>query len=69
MSIIIRLGKERIDSGLRKFGVIMGDDAQTACNSVSNPGTLMGKKSMVYPCVSFGGIIQEKEIVKEEKSR
>lgn len=38
-----------IDSGLRKFGAILGDKVQTGCNSVTNPGTVLGKKSLVLP--------------------
>jgi acetyltransferase-like isoleucine patch superfamily enzyme len=38
-----------LDSGLRKFGAIVGDNVQTGCNSVTNPGTLLGPRSMVLP--------------------
>lgn len=38
-----------LDSGLRKFGAILGDNVQTGCNSVTNPGTLIGPRSMVLP--------------------
>ncbi|CAG37652.1 acyltransferase [Desulfotalea psychrophila] len=41
--------KKQIDSGLRKFGAIMGDDSQTGCNSVTSPGTVLGKKCMLMP--------------------
>jgi NDP-sugar pyrophosphorylase family protein len=54
----------RIDSGLRKFGAIFGDRAQTGCNAVTNPGTLMGKESCLGPCATFHGFIPEKTIVK-----
>jgi NDP-sugar pyrophosphorylase family protein len=39
----------QVKTGLRKLGAILGDHAQTGCNSVTNPGTLLGKKSMVIP--------------------
>jgi bifunctional N-acetylglucosamine-1-phosphate-uridyltransferase/glucosamine-1-phosphate-acetyltransferase GlmU-like protein len=39
-------------TGLRKMGAILGDRVQTGCNSVTNPGTLMGKDSLVLPCVT-----------------
>jgi len=38
-----------VKTGLRKLGAILGDQVQTGCNSVTNPGTLLGKKSMVIP--------------------
>lgn len=47
----------RFPTGRRKFGAIIGDGAQTGCNSVSNPGTLMGKGSLAFPCANFGGYI------------
>lgn len=56
--------KQRIDSGLRKFGLIAGDGVQTGCNSVTNPGTVMGKGSVLGPCAVAKGVIAEKAIVK-----
>lgn len=47
VSIVIE-GK-RHDTGMRKFGAILGDNAQTGCNSVTNPGTIIGKKGMLMP--------------------
>lgn len=55
---------QRYPTGLRKFGAILGDDVQTGCNAVVNPGTLMGKNSMCYPCVSVGGLIPSETVVK-----
>lgn len=49
---------ERIGSGLRKFGSIMGDHAQTGCNSVLSPGTLMLPKTLVLPTVHFHGTLK-----------
>lgn len=48
---------EKIDTGLRKLGVIMGDGAQMGCNSVANPGSFFLPKSMCAPLVSVKGII------------
>jgi acetyltransferase-like isoleucine patch superfamily enzyme len=45
----IRSPQGFIDTGLRKLGAILGDDVQTGCNSVTNPGTILGKKSFVMP--------------------
>lgn len=53
-----------IDTGLRKFGAIFGDGVQTGCNSVTNPGTLMGKNSLCYPCVNVTGVIPSGATVK-----
>jgi NDP-sugar pyrophosphorylase family protein len=46
-----------IPSGLRKFGAILGDDAQTGCNSVLSPGTLLGRKALIMPCAHAHGTI------------
>lgn len=53
-----------IDTGLRKFGAIFGDGVQTGCNSVTNPGTLMGKNSLCYPCVNVSGVVPSGATVK-----
>ena len=48
-NVQIRLPKGSKDSGLRKFGAILGDGVQTGCNSVTNPGTLLGPQAMLLP--------------------
>jgi len=45
----IRTPDGTISSGLRKLGAVLGDDVQTGCNSVTNPGTLIGKGSVLMP--------------------
>ncbi len=45
----IRTDQGQVSTGLRKLGAILGDHVQTGCNSVTNPGTLLGKKSMILP--------------------
>jgi len=64
-SVAIWDGGQKIDSGLRKFGAIIGDRSQIGCNAVTNPGTLLGKGSTCYPCVNIGGFIEEGRIVKD----
>jgi NDP-sugar pyrophosphorylase family protein len=48
----IRKDKEMYDTGLRKLGAIVGDDSETGCNSVTNPGTLLGRRCLVLPALS-----------------
>jgi len=57
---------ERINTGLRKFGAIFGDDAQTGCNAASNPGALLGKGAFCYPCVNFGGFVSAATAVRQD---
>jgi hypothetical protein len=48
-TIAVRTAEGLLDSGLRKFGAVLGDRAQTGCNSVTNPGTLLGPDSFLLP--------------------
>lgn len=48
---------ERIKTGLKKLGAIVGADVKVGCNCVLNPGTLIGKKSAVFPLLNVGGYI------------
>lgn len=47
--VTLRIDKKDYETGLRKFGAIMGDGVETGCNSVTNPGTILGPKTMVLP--------------------
>ena len=51
-------------SGLRKLGAFLGDHSQVACNAVVQPGSVLGKKACLWPCVSFGGYLGESEVFK-----
>ena len=48
-NVTIRIDGERIDTGRRKFGAILGDNTQTGCNSVTNPGTIFGRNCILMP--------------------
>ena len=60
----VKYGADYIETGLRKFGAIVGDFSEVGCNSVLNPGTIIGKDSIVYPLSSVRGYIPEKSILK-----
>jgi len=53
-----------IDTGLRKFGALLGDNAEIGCNAVLNPGSIIGRDSIVYPNVSWRGILPRNSIAK-----
>jgi len=53
--VLVRCGDDRVPTGRRKFGAILGDSVQTGCNSVTNPGTMLGPRSVVFPCCVAGG--------------
>lgn len=47
--VVLRVDKQTYNTGLRKFGAIIGDDVETGCNSVTSPGTILGQGAMVFP--------------------
>jgi UDP-N-acetylglucosamine diphosphorylase / glucose-1-phosphate thymidylyltransferase / UDP-N-acetylgalactosamine diphosphorylase / glucosamine-1-phosphate N-acetyltransferase / galactosamine-1-phosphate N-acetyltransferase len=53
-----------LDTGLRKFGVLLGDNTDIGCNSVINPGSIIGRGSVIYPNVAWRGILPANMIVK-----
>ena len=55
-------GKDKMDTGLRKVGVFLGDHAECGCGCVLCPGTIIGRNSAVYPLVSVKGIIPENHV-------
>ena len=57
---------EKINTGLRKFGAIVGDEAEVGCNSVLNPGTIIGRQSRIYPLSSVRGVIEDNSIYKSK---
>lgn len=63
-SVKTRIGQHLIDTGVRKFGAILGDNCLLGCNSVTNPGTIMEQNCRVYPCASIQGHFAEGSIVK-----
>lgn len=52
------------DTGLRKFGAIVGDEAQIGCNAVLNPGSILGRRAVIYPCLNWRGILPANMIAK-----
>lgn len=56
----LRLDRKEVRPGMKKFGACIGDKVQIGCNCVLNPGTCIGKESVVYPLLNFGGKIAPK---------
>lgn len=70
--VVVKDGKEEIETGLKKFGAMLGDNVEVGCGSVLNPGTVIGRNSNIYPlspvrgCVPADSIYKNKnEIVKK----
>ncbi len=58
-------GKEPIETGRRKLGAILGDCAEIGCNTVLNPGTVIGRRASVYPLSCVRGVVPEDSIYKK----
>ncbi|MBU1626927.1 glucose-1-phosphate thymidylyltransferase [bacterium] len=67
-NIKLNIDGKSYDTGLDKFGAIMGDDSEAGCNSVLAPGTIVGKRSLIYPNVFARGFIKENTIVKLDQN-
>ena len=63
-NVVISANGEKITTGLKKIGAILGDEVEVGCNSVLNPGTVVGKNSNIYPLSSVRGYIPPKHILK-----
>lgn len=62
--IVVRIEEVSIPTGLKKLGAIMGDNCEIGCNVVLNPGSILGRGSVVYPGVSFRGYLPANSICK-----
>ncbi len=62
--VVVHNGSEQIATGLKKFGAMLGDNVEVGCNSVLNPGTVIGRGSRVYPTSCVRGVVPEKSIWK-----
>ena len=62
--VVVRNGEERLETGRKKFGAILGDHVEVGCNSVLNPGTIVGRASRVYPLSSVRGAVPPDSIFK-----
>ena len=62
--VMVHAGQVEMKTGLKKFGAILGDHVEVGCNSVLNPGTVLGRNTNVYPLSSVRGVVEENCIVK-----
>lgn len=64
--VIVKNDKEQIETGLKKFGAMLGDEVEVGCSSVLNPGTVIGKHTNIYPLSSVRGVVPEHSIYKNK---
>ena len=65
--VIVKTPEGNIETGMKKFGAILGDCVEVGCNSVLNPGTVIGPHSHIYPISSVRGTIPPHHIYKNER--
>jgi NDP-sugar pyrophosphorylase family protein len=63
-NVTIPSGLRQLDTGLRKFGAILGDGADVGCNCVLNPGSIIGRRAVLYPNTLWRGVCPTDSIVK-----
>jgi NDP-sugar pyrophosphorylase family protein len=66
--VTVRTADVTFETGLRKFGAILGDDAEVGCNAVLQPGTLLGKRALIAPLTAFGGHLPADTIARSRQS-
>ena len=62
--VVVKNGDEKIETGLKKFGAMLGDFVEVGCNSVLNPGTVIGRHTNIYPTSCVRGMVPENSIWK-----
>ena len=62
--VVVKNGEKKLETGLKKCGAILGDYVEVGCNSVLNPGTVIGKFSNIYPTSCVRGVVPENSIWK-----
>ena len=64
--IVIKNGDEKIETGMKKIGAMLGDNVEVGCGSVLNPGTIIGKNTNIYPLSSVRGVVKTNSIYKNK---
>ena len=65
-NVTVDINGKRFDTGLRKFGALLGDKVDVGCNAVLNPGTIIGRGSVIYPNTNWRGVLSQNMIVKNK---
>lgn len=65
-NVKLELDGQLVDTGLRKFGALLGDGAEVGCNAVLNPGSILGRGALIYPGVNWRGILPAHRIAKNK---
>ena len=66
--VVVKDADERIETGLKKFGAMLGDHVEVGCNSVLNPGTVVGRNTNIYPLSRVRGVIPSDSVFKDQEN-
>jgi len=64
--VVVKNEEEKIETGIKKFGAMIGDNVEVGCGSILNPGTIVGRNSNIYPLSSVRGVVAENSIYKKQ---
>lgn len=64
--VIVKNESEKVETGLKKFGSMIGDNVEVGCGSILNPGSVIGKNTNIYPLSSVRGVIRANSIYKKQ---
>jgi len=68
-NITVEMDGAPFDTGLRKFGALLGDGCEIGCNSVLSPGSIIGRASVIYPSLAWRGVLPDAMIVKNRAAQ
>jgi UDP-N-acetylglucosamine diphosphorylase / glucose-1-phosphate thymidylyltransferase / UDP-N-acetylgalactosamine diphosphorylase / glucosamine-1-phosphate N-acetyltransferase / galactosamine-1-phosphate N-acetyltransferase len=65
-NVMVEIDGQPFDTGLRKFGALLADNTDVGCNTVINPGSIIGRGSVIYPCTNWRGYLPPGHIAKNK---
>jgi UDP-N-acetylglucosamine diphosphorylase / glucose-1-phosphate thymidylyltransferase / UDP-N-acetylgalactosamine diphosphorylase / glucosamine-1-phosphate N-acetyltransferase / galactosamine-1-phosphate N-acetyltransferase len=68
-NVLVEVEGQPLDTGLRKFGALLGDNTEVGCNAVLNPGSILGRGSVIYPNTNWRGILPANMLVKNQAAQ
>lgn len=64
--VIVKDGSDQFETGLKKFGAMIGDNVEVGCGSILNPGSVIGRNTNIYPLSSVRGVVNSNSIYKKQ---
>lgn len=64
--VVVHAPEGEIETGIKKFGAMVGDQVEVGCGSILNPGTVVGRETNIYPLSSVRGVVPERSIYKKQ---